>query len=78
MIVVDVLMAVGMFRDGRTGESGGLPVNAGSVSFWLVIALILIVIVLYRSMRKHIRGIRFDEAATSDQERIDKREQNAD
>ncbi|NDL59824.1 hypothetical protein [Phytoactinopolyspora mesophila] len=75
---MDVLMAVGMFRDGRTGESGGLAVNAGSISFWLVVALILVVIVLYRSMRKHVRGIHFDEAATSDQERMGQRQQNGD
>jgi hypothetical protein len=71
-------MAVGMFRDGRTGESGGLPVNAGSVSFWLVVALILIVIVLYRSMRKHIRGIHFDESATTDQDRMGRSQPNTD
>lgn len=67
---VDVLEAVGMFGDGRTDGSGGLSVSAGSAGFWIVIALLLVLIVLYRSMRKQIRRINFDESGTTDEERM--------
>ncbi|WP_123788563.1 hypothetical protein [Phytoactinopolyspora halophila] len=61
---MDVIEAVGAFRDGRSGEWGGIPVNAGPATFWLVVALLLTLIVLYRGMRKHLRRVNFDESGT--------------
>ncbi|WP_166349099.1 hypothetical protein [Phytoactinopolyspora limicola] len=74
---MDVLMAVGMFRDGRTGEVGGLSVSAGSAAFWIVAALLLVVIVLYRSMRKQIGRISFDESEGGEQRRVSRSERTA-
>ncbi|NED95266.1 hypothetical protein G1H11_08050 [Phytoactinopolyspora alkaliphila] len=71
---MDVVAAVGMFRDGR--DDGGLSISAGSVGFWIVVALILVLVVLYRSMRKQIRRIDFDEDATTDQERMGRAKRN--
>jgi hypothetical protein len=65
-----------MFRDGR--DDGGLSISAGSVGFWIVVAMILVLIVLYRSMRKQIRRINFDESGTTDQERMGRAKGSAD
>lgn len=69
---MDVQAAVGMFGDGR---DSGLSISAGSAGFWIVIAMILVLVVLYRSMRKQLRRIDFDESGTTDEERMHDHEQ---
>jgi hypothetical protein len=68
---VDLLEAVGTFRDGRTGEWGGISISAGAPAFWIVLALILILIVLYRSMRKHLRRIDFNDSTATSEQSVD-------
>lgn len=61
MSTVNVMAAVGAFSDGRSGEWGGIPINAGPLTFWLIVALLLVLVVLYRSMRKHLGRVNFEE-----------------
>ncbi|WP_129670139.1 hypothetical protein [Phytoactinopolyspora endophytica] len=67
---MEVITALGMFRDGRTDDDGGFSISAGSFGFWIVIALLLALFVLYRSMRRQLRRIDFDESGSTDEERM--------
>ncbi|NED99803.1 hypothetical protein [Phytoactinopolyspora halotolerans] len=75
---MEVIAALGMFRDGRTDDGGGFPISAGSAGFWIVIALALALVVLYRSMRKQLRRVDFDESASTDEERVRSHEERPD
>lgn len=45
-------------------------VGPGSLGFWIVIGLIVVLFLLYKSMRKQIRRVDFDTDATTDEERV--------
>lgn len=49
---------------------GRPDIGPGSLGFWIVIALIVVLFFLYRSMRKQIRRVDFDPDAATDAERI--------
>lgn len=45
-------------------------VGPGSPGFWIVIGLIVVLVLLYLSLRKQIRRVDFDPDATTDEERV--------
>lgn len=42
----------------------------GSLGFWIVVGLIIVLVFLYLSLRKQLRRVDFDPDATSDEERV--------
>lgn len=59
------------------GGGGGADVHPdasqigpGSLGFWVVIGLLVVLFFLYRSMRKQVRRVDFDTGATTDEERV--------
>lgn len=45
-------------------------VGPGSWGFWIVVAMGLVLVVLYRSMRKQMRRVDFNADGTTDEERM--------
>lgn len=62
------LFAVSLTAGGADVESE--PGGLGSIGFYVVIGLIIVLVLLYLSLRKQLRRVDFDPNATNDQERI--------
>jgi|SRR5690625_868441 len=66
------LPAVGdvMAGEGADIQPDASQIGPGSLGFWIVIGLMLVLILLYRSMRKQIRRVNFDTGAATDEDRV--------
>ncbi|MGH8828121.1 MAG: hypothetical protein ACRDVZ_11125 [Jiangellaceae bacterium] len=45
-------------------------IGPGSLGFWVLIGLLVTLFVLYRSMRKQVKRVDFDDTATTDEGRM--------
>jgi hypothetical protein len=64
------LYAVAVAAAESDEPAGRSAIGPGSLGFWIVIGLIVVLFLLYRSMRKQMRRVDFDPTATTDAERI--------
>ena len=59
-----------MAGEGADVQPDASQIGPGSLGFWIVIGLMLVLILLYRSMRKQIRRVNFDTGAATDEDRV--------